>query len=360
MLKVAIVGCGKIADGHLEEIGKIGHATVVAACDRELLMAEQLSVRHGIGKYYDDFDRMLAAEKPDIVHITTPPQSHLALAMRAMDAGCHVYVEKPMTLRHADTEALLKKAEELGRKVTIGYEYNFDPPALCMKELVRQGVLGEPVHIESFFGYSLAGAFGAAILGDPRHWVHQLPGPLLHNNIDHLMNKVVELFPDDEIGVHAHALRRRNKTHGDCRDDMQDELRVMFRGRRMTGFGTFSSHIKPTGHFVRLYGTENSIHVDYVTRTVVFDPSATLPSAIGRLLPAFGQAWQYLQEGGRNVLRFARSEYHFFSGLNHLISRYYDSILNGTPLPISHRDMLRVSAMMDEIFAQIRQARALS
>ncbi len=135
---------------------------------------------------------------------------------------------------------------------------------------------------------------------------------------------------------------------------MQDELRVMIRGARVSAYATFSSHIKPTGHFARVYGTKNTIQVDYALRSVTVEPHARLPSAIGRLVPAFDQGVQYLKEGGKNVKKFAKNEFHFFSGLAKLFSLYYASIREGAPLPISHRDMLRVSWMMDEIFRQTR------
>jgi len=178
-LKVAIVGCGKIADGHVEEIQKLPElARVVAVCDLERLMAEQIAMRYGLSGVYDDLDRLLSEQKPDVVHITTPPQSHLPLAKRALDAGCHVYVEKPLTPIHEHTQDLVAYAEERGKLLTIGYTYLFDPPALAMRELIREGVLGEPVHVETFYGYNLAGQFGSAILADGAHWVHKLPGKL--------------------------------------------------------------------------------------------------------------------------------------------------------------------------------------
>ena len=62
---------------------------------------------------------------------------------------------------------------------------------------------------------------------------------------------------------------------------------------------------------------------------------------------------QYVRAGGKNVGRFARSDFHFFSGLHYLFREYYRSIVEDTPPPISHRDILRVSAMLDEIFAQL-------
>lgn len=358
-LKVALVGCGKIADGHVEEIQKMpAKARVVAVCDLEGLMAEQVAVRYGVPKHYDDFARMLAREAPDVVHVTTPPGAHLPLAMQAIDAGCHVYVEKPLTLNAGDSERLVAHATQAEKKITVGYSYLFDPPALAMRELIAQGVLGDPVHVESFYGYNLAGPFGAAILGDSGHWVHRLPGKLFQNNIDHVLYKALEFLPDEAPKIQALATIRRRERFGDVRDEMPDELRVMIQGDQTSVYGTFSSHIRPTGNFARIYGTKNTLHVDYVNRTVTVEAAPKLPSAIGRLLPAFQEGWQYVQEGRRNIQRFARSDFHFFAGLNQLISLFYDSILSDTPAPIPYRDILRVSAMMDEIFRQIMQKAA--
>jgi len=355
-LKVALVGCGKIADGHVEEIQKMPErARIVGVCDREFLMAEQLATRYGILGKYDDYGRMLEKEHPDVVHITTPPESHLLLARMAIDAGCHVFVEKPLALNLRDAEALLAYATDAGKKLTIRYTYLFDPPALRMRELLVSGIIGEVVHVDSWFGYSLTGPFGTAILADMDHWVRKMPGQLFQNNIDHLLNKLVEFMDDEDPEIQATAWRRRTNARDDVRDEMPDELRLTFVGKRTPAHGTFTSHARPAAHFVRVYGDKNIAHVDYVSRTVTLEPGPTLPSAIGRLVPAFGQAWSFLEEAGRNSAAFARGDFQFFSGLNRLIAMFYDSIIDGTPLPISTRDILRVSRWMDRIFAQIAE-----
>ncbi len=356
-LKVAVVGCGKIADGHVGEILKIETARLVGVCDLEILMAEQLARRHGVENYYDDLDELLEKQSPDVLHITTPPQVHLPLAVKAMDAGCHVYVEKPIALNYRDAEQIVQHAEKTGKKLTVGYSFAFDPPALVMRELVRQGVLGDPVHVESYFGYNLAGPFGTAILGDNTHWVHSLPGKLFHNNIDHMLNKITEFVEDDRPKIKAYGGKRREHSYGDVRDELLDELRVYIEGKQTTAYGTFTSHVKPVCHYARIYGTKNVLHVDYNIRTVTMEHGATLPSAIGRLLPAFGSGWGYQKEGWKNVFRFARSKFHFFAGMNRLMTDFYASITDGEPLPISYRDILRIAAFMEEIFAQLNQAK---
>ena len=358
-LKVVLVGCGQIADGHVSEIQKLDCATMLAVCDLEPLMAEQLAVRYGVPRHYSDYARMLDQEKPDVVHICTPPGSHLPLVTAAVAAGCHVYVEKPLALDYPDSVALVDVVQKAGRKLTIGHNSQFDPPMLELRELVGRGVLGACRHIESYFGYNLGGPFGKAIMGSPDHWVHRLPGKLFQNNINHLLNKITELLPDDRPEIRAVAWKHGGSTQfGDVRDQLMDELRVIIRGKEVSAYGTFTSHVKPVAQFARYYGSETIIHLDFIARTVSLDRGATLPSAIGRLAAGFDQSLALARSAARNAQRFLRSDYHYFAGLHYLIRAFYDSILHDAPLPVSIRDILRIAWMMDEIFTQIHGAKS--
>src|SRR3979409_573287 len=101
MLRVAIVGCGKIADAHAAKIRRIAGCEIVGVCDREPLMARQLYERFPIKAYFSDVSELLTNARPGGGHITRPPESHFDLARLFLERGCHVYVEKPFTL-HAD------------------------------------------------------------------------------------------------------------------------------------------------------------------------------------------------------------------------------------------------------------------
>lgn len=351
-LRIGIVGCGKIADGHVEEIQKLGgRATLVGVCDREPLMAEQLAVRYGIPRHFAHLDDLLAEGRPDVLHVTTPPEPHLAIARQALEAGCHLFVEKPLTPRHADTVALLSAARARGRRVTVGYTYLFDPPALAVRELVASGAIGSVVHAESFYGYDLAGPFGSAILADAGHWVHGLRGGVIQNNLDHVLYKAVEFMEDDAPSVTARAFVGRERPP--AAPPMLDELRCVIQGSRASAYGTFSGHARPAAHFVRLYGTRQTLHVDYVGRTVVRDPEPALPSALGRVLAPFRQASRQLGQGWRNTVRFARHDFQYFAGLNNLLRAFYGCILDGGPSPISDREMLRTSALVESVLDQV-------
>src|SRR5215831_6347773 len=98
VLKVAIVGCGKIADSHAAQIQRIRGCEIVGVCDREPLMAKQLYERFPVKQYFSDLGELLRDARPDVVHITTPAATHFDVARFCLEHGSHVYVEKPFTL----------------------------------------------------------------------------------------------------------------------------------------------------------------------------------------------------------------------------------------------------------------------
>ena len=349
-LKIAIVGCGKIADAHVEEIAKISTARLVAVCDLEPIMAEQLAMRYQVPHWYSDVQAMLDAEKPDVVHITTPPQSHLALTRQAVAAGCHVFIEKPVALRHCDVEAIIQTAVDSGKKLSVNYWPNFEAPALELRRLYQAGVLGRPVHVESFYGYNLAGEYGTAFRRDPDHWVHRLPGKLFQNVLDHALNKITPFLLDEHPVIQAVAY---SADGADSSGKLLDELRVTICGAEASAYVTFSSHARPIEHSLRVYGTRNTARVDFTARTLVLDRQQGFPSALGRLFPPFLTAKDYLRQGFRNVSLFSHARFHFFDGMRTLLNEFYRSIESDSPPPIDYGEILRVSSMMERIFEQV-------
>ncbi len=352
-LKIAIVGCGKIADAHVEEIRRIPSAQLAAVCDLDPIMAEQLASRFGIPHWYCEPAKMLEVEKPDVLHITTPPQSHLALTRQAVAAGCHVYLEKPVAPRHCDAEAIIAVAVASGRKLTVNYWPNFEAQALELRCLLDTGMLGRPVHLESFLGYDIAGEYGTALKRDPHHWVHRLPGKLFQNVLDHVLNKIVPYLGEEEPLVHAMAYRGDGVGADTKPDQILDELRVIIRGSNVSAYATFSSHARPIGHTLRVYGTRNTAHVDFNARTLVLDRKQTFPSALGRLFPPFLVGKDYLRQAMKNVNSFSHSRFHYFDGMHRLLSEFYLSIERDSPPPIPYSEILRVSAIMETIFNQV-------
>ena len=348
-LNVAIVGCGKIADAHVEQIRATGRAEVVAVCDREPLMAEQLALRMAVPAFHSDLDDMLRSRRIDVLHVATPPDSHLALACAGFAAGCHVFLEKPVALTGTQTRAILAAAEAAGRRLAVNYLYDFESPSLELKDLLAAGKLGRVIHIEANYGYDLKGDYGIAVLSDPGHWVHRLPGKLFHNVLDHLVCKLALAMPRGEARVQCTAFRRRPAVGDPVIDALADELRFMLECEGVTAAGMVSAHVRPAAHTMRVYGQRDSVALDYVARTLVPVARQNQPSAVGRLFPAWDQARRFAGNGLRNVGRFLRHDFHFFQGMRVLLTEFYRGIEQGGPLPIAYEDILWSVDVIDRI-----------
>jgi predicted dehydrogenase len=354
MLKVAIIGCGKIADSHAEQIQRISGCEMVGVCDREELMARQLFERFPIKACYSDVQQLLEKSRPDVVHITTPPQSHFELASQCLERGCHVYLEKPFTLNTAQAIELIRLAERLGLKLTVGNDPQFTHAAMRFRELVRQGYLGgDPVHMESYYCYELRGSYAGALLGDKAHWVRRLPGMLLQNIISHGIVRIAEYLQDDHPTVIAHGFPSR-LLQGMGETEILDELRVIIAGSHgTTAYFTFSSQMRPSLHQFRLHGPANGLVLDDDEHSVIKLRGARYKSYAEKFVPPLDFAGQHLGNLGRNLNLFMRRDFHMKAGMKHLIEAFYRSITDNGPLPISYREILLTSRIMDAIFEQI-------
>ncbi|MEZ5329455.1 MAG: Gfo/Idh/MocA family oxidoreductase [Verrucomicrobiales bacterium] len=355
-LRVAIIGCGKIADQHVAAIARIPRSEIVALCDHEILMAQQLGERFHISACFVDAAEMLLEINPDVVHITTPPVSHFSVAKQCLEGGCHVYVEKPFTITHDEAKTLIEIARTTGKRITAGHNYQFTPEMLDMRRLSKVGFLGKHlVHIESQWAYDLNDrVYVGAILGDKNHWVRKLPGQLFHNLISHGIAKLVEFLDDEVAEITAQAYQSDTlKTMGG--GDVKDELRVMIRDSKGTSaYFTFSTQVQPAINQLRIFGCRNSLIVDQTSGTFVTVPGSA-KSYLTFFVPPFRQAVAHFRNGFRNVLRFLRQQLYHDSGMTELISQFHSAIITGprAPDPIPMREILLTARIMDEIFAQI-------
>jgi predicted dehydrogenase len=357
MLKVAIVGCGKIADSHTLQIQRIKGCEIVGVYDREPLMARQLCERFPIKRHFGDLEELLSEATPDVVHITTPPQSHFEIAKLCLRRDCHVYVEKPFTVCEEDTRKLIALANEKNRKLTVGHDDQFGHAARRMRILVQSGFLGgRPVHMESYYCYVLnESCYATALLGDKRHWVRRLPGGLLQNVISHGIARIAEFLKSESPYVIAQGfVSPFLKSKGES--EIIDELRVIIcEEERTTAYFTFSSQMRPSLHQFRIYGPKNGLVLDHDQETLIKLRGTRFSSYAERFLPPVINAKQYLGNLGTNLRAFLANDFHMKSGMKYLIESFYRSITEGTPVPIPYREILLTARIMDAIFAQLHK-----
>lgn len=362
MLKVSIVGCGKIADAHASQIQRIKWAEIVSVCDREELMARQLYDRFPVMRYFTSLSELLSETKPDVVHITTPPESHFTLARSCLESGAHVYVEKPFTVNASEAQRLISLADEKGLKLTVGHDDQFSHVTRRMRALIQNGYLGgDPVHMESTFCYDLGDpAYARALLSDKQHWVRKLPGKLLHNIISHGIARIAEFLPGDMPEVIAHGfvsplLKRIGET------EIVDELRVIISEREcMTAYFTFSSQMRPSLHEFRIYGPKNGLVIDQDQETLIKLQGTRYKSYVEKFVPPVISMSQFLGNLSANVKAFMANDFHMKSGMKCLIESFYRSITEGQSVPIPYREILLTARIMDSIFDQLSAGRVQS
>jgi predicted dehydrogenase len=359
MLKIGIVGCGKIADYHVSQIQRIKGCHIVGVCDTEPLMARQLYERFAVEQYFSDLSELLSETRPDVVHITTPPESHYDIATLCLELGCHVYVEKPFTLYESEAQKLIALANEKGLKITVGHDEQFSHVARRMRALVQSGFLGgEPLHMESYYGYQFGrGGYAAALLGDKNHWIRRLPGKLLHNVISHGIAKIAEFLTSESPQVITHGFTSPFlKSRGES--EIIDELRVMIcDGERTTAYFTFSSQMRPSLHQFRIYGAKNGLILDRHQETLIKLRGTRFKSYVEQFVPPITSAQQYLGNFITNLRTFLARDFHEKAGMKYLIEQFYHSITEDTPPPITHREILLTARIMDKIFSQLEAGR---
>ena len=122
---VGLVGCGLIADIHIEEILNHLPKNNVSVCDNVKGKAELLRKKYSLKNSYSDIGDMLSKENLFCTHILTPPSLHVEHAIKCVNAGCNVLVEKPLTINLKDANKIYKIAKRNKTKVYVNHSLLF-------------------------------------------------------------------------------------------------------------------------------------------------------------------------------------------------------------------------------------------
>jgi predicted dehydrogenase len=156
MIRIGVVGAGKMGLSHLSILGAHRSVDVAGVCDSMGYLLDVLEKYTGVPKF-TDARRMLDTAGLDAVLIATPSASHVDLVGAALDRGIHVFCEKPLSLSSADSKRLASRAGELGLVTQVGYHNRFVGTFGEVKRLLDAGAIGRVSH-------ALAEAYGPVVL----------------------------------------------------------------------------------------------------------------------------------------------------------------------------------------------------
>ena len=188
-LRMAMVGCGAIAQWHLHAIeAAVPEISVAAAVDVDPARAAALAARTG-ARAFTDLDEALASGTFDAVDLMLPHHLHESVAIRCLDAGMHVLLEKPMAPTVEACERILAAARSTAGVFMVAENAQYWPEVLLVRDLLEQGAIGEVITaracsfvppLEEFFGaeqpwrFSKAAAGGGVVIDAGSHWIRPL------------------------------------------------------------------------------------------------------------------------------------------------------------------------------------------
>jgi predicted dehydrogenase len=147
-IRFAIAGCGHIGKRHAAMIMQNPEAELIAMADVD--PAREAEIRNGFSvPFFSNLEELLASGlKADVVNICTPNNFHAPQSILALEAGCHVVVEKPMALSKADCEDVIYKSLQAGKLVFCVMQNRYSPPSVWLKDIISRKLLGEIFHVQ--------------------------------------------------------------------------------------------------------------------------------------------------------------------------------------------------------------------
>jgi nucleoside-diphosphate-sugar epimerase/predicted dehydrogenase len=346
-LRVALVGCGRISVYHIAAAKAIPGIEIVAVCDLDERVARETATRHEIRGCYTDMEAMLRDLRPDVVHLLTPPRSHLTLARIAAKYHVHMYIEKPLASDEADARSILELAREAGVQVCPGHSRLFDPVFVETCSRIRQGDIGMVISVRAEQGFTYEAAARSTVIP----WSYSYDWGTFENLICHPLYLVCHFLPQPGpprvVGYNL----------GNVREAGVEEIRVLLPSPAGIGEVSLSLCSAPEVNRVEVVGTRGRITADWQTMAVVTTRQSGLPSALVRFTGNFATAFDLARSGVKTLVGIATGKVKRYQGLRTIIDRFYSSIRQGLTPPVSAEDGLLNVRLMDQIKEACEAAR---
>ena len=226
-VRYAVVGLGWISQAaFMPGVEHTGNSEMVALVTGHEEKAEKLGAMYGIQDHYsyDELDTMLASGTVDAVYLALPNFDHVETAVKVLEAGVHLLLEKPMAVSVKECERMIAASEKSGAKLMVAYRLHHEPGTLDAIQKVRDGAIGKVRFFNSSFSQQVSGQNHRAKHG---FWAGPVPdmGP-------YPLNTVRNLFGAEPIEVFATGVNT------DGRFDFEDTVSVTlkFPGHRVAAF----------------------------------------------------------------------------------------------------------------------------
>jgi predicted dehydrogenase len=319
-VRALVAGAGLMGTWHAHAIRRSG-ATLAGVVDVDPVRASTLAARYGRARPFERLNEALKALRPDIVHVCTPLDSHAPLARAALEAGCHVIVEKPLTATAPETQELLMLAAETQRLLVPVHQFIWQRGALQVAD--RLPVIGPILHLE-------IGAASAGASAGPEAAADAVTADILPHFL-----ALTRRF----LGV---ALAEQRWS---VEKPRPGEWSVTGRCGTVLVHYLLSMAARPTFAELRLLGSQGSARLDLFHGFALMERGAVSRGA--KIARPFGVASQSLLAAAGNLARRAVERELAYPGLTELIRRVHQAASGTARNPIPPEETLDVARTRD-------------
>lgn len=313
-----IIGCGDVTEKKSgPAFNKVPGSSLLAVMRRDAEKAANYARRHGIAYWYDDAEKLMAHEGLNAIYIATPPDSHAAYAISALEKGFNVYVEKPVTRNAAEARAIAAALKHYpGQKLTVAHYRRALPMFLKVKDLLESNIIGDVRTVQIRMWQSRKHELIAKTAVNWRVQPDISGGGYFHDLAPHQLDLMLYYFGEPER-YHGFSLNQSGATPAD--DHVCGE--ILFRnGVVINGSWCFNVAESQTTDTCEIVGTKGKI-----------------------TFPFFGNFIQYKTAEGEQILNFIHPA-HIQQPMIEKIVAYFDDT---GPNPCSIDDVIILMDIMD-------------
>ncbi len=343
-MKAALIGAGHIARQHLACLRELPGVELAGVCDLSRSMAESAAERFGVASWFTDHRAMLAEVRPDVVHVTTPPTSHYALALAALEAGAHVVLEKPATVTFAELERLVGRASTLGRSLVEDYNYLYNGATRKLLALIEGGELGEVTHVEVLLCLDIVGEGSAFADPNAPHPSLAMAGGAIADFLTHL-GSLAHAF----VGPHRKLASTWSKRSAGPLPS--DEFHALIHAERGTASVGFSAHSQPDAFWLRVYGTKMQATADLFETRLSLRKVRGGPKPLRPLFNSLDEARAVRRSAFGTLRRKLDGGPGAYEGLWSLLADTYESLGSGQAPRITPKQVVEVNRLVADLTA---------
>ena len=312
----------------------------VGLCDLSAVMAEATAEQYHVPRWFTDHRQMLGELNPDVVHITTPPGSHVPLAIDALEAGAHVLVEKPIALNPEDLERLKSIAERRKLLVLEDHNYLFNSSVQRILSLIASNEFGQVLHTDVMFCVDILGPGSRHADPNAPHPFSSLPGGAIADFVTHLAYLAYAF-----VGEHR-SVRTIWRKRGEVDALPWDEFRALVDAEHGTAALGFSAHSRPDVFWLRVHGTKMRATASLFEPLLAIERPRGGPRALTPLLNGMSVACAYGRSGLSGLWRKLAGRPITYEGLWRLLQRFYESLEAGSEPPVPMRQIEAVNRLV--------------